>query len=212
MPARQRNPRGEGTRLRDELLAGAQRILERTGNEDDVTLRAVAREVGVSAPSIYAHFADGRAMVDALVDRTFAELSTLLKAARDGAEPGERLFAICKAYIDFGVEQPERYLTLFERRRTLERSELPADGNRAFLYANGAESFAILAAAISEATDITSGSAEEDAALLWAGLHGYTSLRSSMPRFPWFADEERVCRLLVDRATLAARTRAQKGV
>ena len=40
MPARQRNARGEGNRLRDDLLAGAQRILERTGNEDDVTLTA----------------------------------------------------------------------------------------------------------------------------------------------------------------------------
>lgn len=62
---RQRNPRGEGGRLREDLLAGAQRNLERTGSEDRPTLRAMAREVGISAPSIYAHFPDSQANIHA---------------------------------------------------------------------------------------------------------------------------------------------------
>ncbi|VEG58295.1 transcriptional regulator [Mycolicibacterium aurum] len=211
MPPRRRNPRGEGTRLRDDLLVGAQRILERTGSEDDVSLRAVAREVGVSAPSIYAHFADGKAIVDALVEQTFEQLTATLKEARDTAQPSERLLAVCRAYVDFGLRQPERYLTLFERRRTLERTkELAADGP-AFFYANGAEAFRILADAVAESSGDRDGSAEEDAALLWAALHGYTTLRTSMPRFPWFADEEHVCRELVGRTVSFARER-QKGL
>lgn len=51
-PARQRNRRGEGAHLRDEIIAGASAILERTGSEENLTLRAVAREVGIAAPSI----------------------------------------------------------------------------------------------------------------------------------------------------------------
>ncbi|MGU3497446.1 TetR/AcrR family transcriptional regulator [Mycobacterium sp. C31M] len=194
MAGRRRNARGEGALLRDELLAGAQRILERTGNEDDVTLRAVAREVGISAPSIYAHFADGQAIVDALVQQTFAELTELLEKARDEAPTEDRLFAVCLAYIRFGLDQPERYLTLFERRRSLERARQLVDTGHDFATTKGAAAFAILVDELpgSEATF-------ERATLLWTGMHGYVTLRASSPLFPWFADDDTVCRELINR-------------
>ncbi|CAN5750955.1 TetR/AcrR family transcriptional regulator [soil metagenome] len=198
MPARRRNARGEGSRLRDDLLDGAQRILERTGNEDDVSLRAVAREVGVSAPSIYAHFADGRALVDALVAKTFEELSAILREASDEAPAGQRLYALCLAYIRFGVDQPERYLTLFERRRSLARAkQLVADGHD-FAATKGAAAFQILVDAVAESD---SSDPVERASLLWSGMHGYVTLRASSPLFPWFGDDEHVCRALVERNT-----------
>ncbi|MET8763563.1 helix-turn-helix domain-containing protein [Lentzea sp. NPDC004782] len=50
--------RGEGERLRRETLGAATRILEETGREDALSLRVVAREVGISAPSVYLHFKD----------------------------------------------------------------------------------------------------------------------------------------------------------
>jgi AcrR family transcriptional regulator len=201
MATRQRNARGEGGRLREELLAGAQRILERTGNEDDVTLRAVAREVGVSAPSIYAHFADGKAIVGALVQQTFEELSELLRQARDDSPPTGRLYAVCLAYIRFGLDRPERYLILFERRRSLERTEQIAGAGHGLMYPKGAEAFGILVDAVADSGVEGHGRAEEEAALLWASLHGYVTLRSSTPGFQWFADEEHVCEALVRRAT-----------
>jgi AcrR family transcriptional regulator len=198
MPARQRNPRGEGGRLRADLLAGAQRILERTGNEDDVTLRAVAREAGVSAPSIYAHFPDSAAIVHALVQQTFEELSAVLRDARDRAAAADRLLAICLSYVRFGLDQPERYLTLFERRRGIERTQqLMAEG-RPFAETRGAVAFTILSDAVAEFNG-QNPNPGDDAALLWAALHGYVTLRASSPNFPWFGDEESVCRALVDR-------------
>ena len=69
-----RNRRGEGARLGDEIIEAALAIIDRTGSDDAVTLRAVAREVGIAAPSIYAHFADRDAIVLAAVSRTFSEL------------------------------------------------------------------------------------------------------------------------------------------
>ena len=48
---RERNRRGEGGKLRADIVAGATQLLEDTGSEDAVTLRAVARQVGISAPS-----------------------------------------------------------------------------------------------------------------------------------------------------------------
>lgn len=205
MPPRQRNARGEGSKLRDDLLVAAQRILERTGSEDAVSLRAVAREAGVTAPSIYAHFADGRAILDALVQQTFEQLSALLREARDQAPQAGRLAAVCRTYIRFGLQEPERYSTLFERQRSLDRmAQLNAEG-REFIYTKGAEAFGILVDAIAEYTSTTTDSAEADAALLWAAMHGYVSLRASSPGFPWFADEEQVCQSLVDRFAAPSR-------
>ncbi len=72
---RQLNPRDRGGRLRHEIMAGAAAILERTGNENDVTLRAVAREIGISARSIDRHFASPAEIVDAVVADQLAALA-----------------------------------------------------------------------------------------------------------------------------------------
>ncbi|MET0473674.1 MAG: WHG domain-containing protein, partial [Mycobacterium sp.] len=92
-----------------------------------------------------------------------------------------------------------RYLSIFERRRTLERTRQLAAEGPMFFYANGAEAFAILTDAVAESAGNSGRPAEQDAALLWAAMHGYVTLRASMPRFPWFADEEHICRELVRR-------------
>ena len=82
---RERNRRGEGGRLRDDILAGATALLERTGSEEAVTLRAVAREVGISAPSIYSHFPDREAIVDAIVDGAFVDFNAAIEDAANAA-------------------------------------------------------------------------------------------------------------------------------
>lgn len=70
-----------------------------TPDEQAVTLRAVARRVGIAAPSIYAHFADRQAILLALVRDAFAELGRELSAAdaAAGPDPEQRLRAACTA-------------------------------------------------------------------------------------------------------------------
>ncbi len=63
-------------------------LLTETGSEDAVSIRAVAQRVGVSAPSIYLHFADKRALIDAVCEEVFealplAQLLPRLDALRD---------------------------------------------------------------------------------------------------------------------------------
>src|ERR1700729_2893185 len=55
---RQRNARGQGDRLRREIIDAARDILAETGNVDRLTLREVARRVGIAATSVYLHFPD----------------------------------------------------------------------------------------------------------------------------------------------------------
>ncbi|MGB7449338.1 MAG: helix-turn-helix domain-containing protein, partial [Ornithinimicrobium sp.] len=66
---RVKNRRGEGGRLREDILRGAAELLDQTGQEQAVTLRAVARQIGISAPSIYGHFPNRESMLLATVQQ-----------------------------------------------------------------------------------------------------------------------------------------------
>jgi AcrR family transcriptional regulator len=184
---RERNRRGEGARLRDEILAGAAELLERSGgNEEAVTLRAVARQVGISAPSIYAHFADREAIVDAIVNGAFSDFNVAISAASDaamraGAGPGLRLRAMGAAYLEFAAERPNQYKLLFERRNVI------GPGSEATRLIR-IESFELLVASVQACVDAGISASDDparDAAALWAALHGFATLRSFRPQFPW---------------------------
>ncbi|MBO0692570.1 MAG: TetR/AcrR family transcriptional regulator, partial [Acidimicrobiaceae bacterium] len=100
---RVRNRRGEGSRLRDDIVSAAVEILEKTGNPEAITLRAVARQVGIAAPSIYGHFADRDAIIVAVVTEGFTRLTRVLKEALAGStDPVESLRLGCDAYLRFG--------------------------------------------------------------------------------------------------------------
>src|SRR5262245_48408946 len=118
MSSRTRNRRGEGVRLRDEIVDAASDLLEENGNEAAITLRAVARRVGITAPSIYPHFADRVDILREVIRRAIEELVAGLHSATRGEEdPVARLHAGCRAYASFAAEQPHRYRVLFQRRR-----------------------------------------------------------------------------------------------
>jgi AcrR family transcriptional regulator len=185
---RERNRRGEGGKLRDDILAAATALLERTGNEEAVTLRAVAREVGISAPSIYSHFPDGRdAIVEAVVDGAFADFNTAIEDASNaaiaaGAGPRERVRAGCAAYLQFAAERPNRYKLLFERQHRIGGDiggDVPDVQITGFdLLVRSIQD--CVAAGISASTDPA-----RDATAIWLALHGYATLPARLPMFPW---------------------------
>ena len=113
---RVRNPHGQGGRLRGELIAAADRILAQTGDAEALSLRGVAREVGVATPSIYLHFPDKRALVLAVLAERFKQLSAAVRAAVSAeAGPADQLRAGCLAYCQFATEHPNAYRVLFGR-------------------------------------------------------------------------------------------------
>ena len=202
---RERNRRGEGARLRDEILAGATELLEQTGSEEAVTLRAVARQVGISAPSIYAHFADREAIVDGIVNGVFGDFNAAIKDAGDaavqaGGGPRERLRAGCAAYLEFAAERPNRYKLLFER-----RDLIGADSEASRLIR--IESFELLVASVQacvEAGISASDDPARDAKAIWAALHGFATLRSLRPQFPWPGTDTMLDRIVYGLAQIRA--------
>lgn len=203
---RSRNRRGEGARLREEIVSAAAELLDDGGTEKDVTLRAVARRVGISAPSIYQHFPDTASILLAVTQAAFAELHRELDAVPPGTDPVGHLRAVCAAYLDFASRRPHRYRVMFggvwnARDAATLRPELaPA---AAVL---GAAAFDVLGAALGAcAAQGSSASVDPvaDATSLWVGLHGLAGLRAVAPLFPW---PPRVEHDLVDRLALLTAT------
>ena len=192
-PRRRRNARGQGNRLADDIVAGALAIIERTGSDDAVTLRAVAREVGIAAPSIYAHFADREAIIMAAVVGIFDELADAVEQAETsaGPDPVDRLLAGCQAYLDYGLAHPARYGLLFSPRGLAPEDyckpvPIGPDGSPVMEF--GAEAFSLLVQAIQDCVEAGASASTDivaDATAVWVALHGSVTLRTALPGFPW---------------------------
>ncbi|MDR7277347.1 TetR/AcrR family transcriptional regulator [Catenuloplanes atrovinosus] len=194
-PARARNRRGQGARLREEIVQAAVDLLDETGDQHALTLRSIARRAGIAAPSIYPHFPDQPAIMLAVVRSAFDELNTVLRAAvAASADPVDRLRAICTAYLGFAQTHPQRYRTMFGGVwvPTLGESSITADD----LGSLGDDSLALLATALADcatAGHSTTTSPADDAIALWLGLHGLAHQRAVTAAFPWPTDiEDRV--------------------
>jgi AcrR family transcriptional regulator len=183
--ARTRNPRGEGGRLRDEIVGAAQQLLDETGDARALSLRSIARRAGISAPSIYAHFTDLPAIMLELVLRAFDDLEETLRAATESTPGGPvpRLNAVCAAYLRFAQDYPERYRTLFggQWRPTTDGSVTEQD-----LATLGLASLQILSDALTDcvAADLSDADPETDAWGLWLGLHGVAHQKAVSRVFP----------------------------
>ena len=178
---RTRNRRGEGGRLRGELVSAASTLLETISGEDALSLRAVARQAGVAPQSVYLHFADRRELMTAVYAVRFGELSAELSsaAAAAGADtPGARLATICHAYCDYALRHPGRYRVLFGTAGTpgWEPQAMP-----------GMATWDLFRTAVRDCLDPAAddASADETAACIWAALHGLVTLRRDRPSFPW---------------------------
>jgi AcrR family transcriptional regulator len=187
---RTRNPRGEGARLREEIVAAAVELLDETGDQGAVTLRSVARRVGIAAPSIYRHFPDQPAIMLAVVRNAFADLHDELRTAADAAaDPRHRLLAICTAYLAFAPAHPGRYRLMFGGVWVPDpnASSLTTDD----LSTLGQDSLHLITDAVADcvhAGEATSTDVTADAVALWLGLHGLAHQRMSAPSFPWPPD------------------------
>ena len=107
--SRVRNPQGQGVRLRADLIAAADRLLAETGDLHGLSLRAVAREVGIATPSIYLHFPDKAALVRAVLEARFAELAETIRAAvTRETDPGRPASGRLPGLLPLRHRAPER--------------------------------------------------------------------------------------------------------
>jgi AcrR family transcriptional regulator len=111
--------------VRNRLLAAARLILEHEGR-DHLQLRAIAGRIGVSAPTVYYHYADKRSLLAALAREGFAALRAVLEHADAGETGGAGLRAISAAYLGFVDEHPALYRLMYELRDNAPTAEVIA--------------------------------------------------------------------------------------
>jgi AcrR family transcriptional regulator len=175
--------------LRREVLIAAMDLLRETGSEESVSIRAVAERVGVSVPSIYLHFADKQALLDAVCGEVFEALHVALKEATvDALDAWDGLRRQGVAYVHFALANPEHY------RIVMGGTHEPADE-----IASGA--FAHLLASVESCVQlgVLEGDPVQLGLQLWAAAHGIASLLITKPGMPWPPVEE-----LVDDSICAA--------
>jgi AcrR family transcriptional regulator len=186
-PPRTRNPRGQGARLRDEIIVGAAAILERTGNEESITLRSVAREVGIAPPSMTRFFADRAEVIDAVLAQELGGLRDDMAAAKESeTEPVAQLFAVVRAYHAHGQAHPNRYRVMFERRflPLWEAEQRTMDQTAPLMV----ETFGLVSGSIERCVQAGRSASTDpffDATLLWIAIHGLVALPATITSFPW---------------------------
>jgi AcrR family transcriptional regulator len=163
--------------LRRDILAKTARLLAKTGDEEAVSIRAVANAVGVTPPAIYLHFADKDALIKAVCEDTFRALDEFVEsrvAAID--DPVEQLAERGRAYVDFGVEHPEQYRVLFMGKARLSGDEALESSGFAHLLDNVTRCMDAGGIARRDPVVVSAG--------LWAVVHGVTSIAVSVPGCP----------------------------
>ena len=172
---RLRARRGEGGRLREDILAAAEALLLRSGDAG--------------------HFADRNELVFEVCDRKWRELASLIDAAVAGlSDPLERIEQRGRAYAQFGITHPEHYRVLLGGRA----DQIPEKHADQVLLTDRL-GFGPLVADLNEAMDagqLARSDPWELCRVLFFAIHGLTSMLVRGPGPDWPPTERLVERMI----------------
>ena len=161
------------TDLRRAILDTARHLLVEDSYKN-LSMRKIARAIGYSATSIYLHFENKDALFQTLVEEGMERLyQTLGDAAARAGDPAARVEALSRAYIDFGLSNPEYYELMFMV-STDHMQRFPAEK-----YRRARRNFRRMETALHEGAESGQLAVEDAAAAtgaIWATLHGAVSL------------------------------------
>jgi AcrR family transcriptional regulator len=158
--------------LRRALLEQAVRTIQDHG-VDQLTLRGVGEDLGVSRTALYRHFADKAALLDAVAGQGFRTLRERLEEAWTVGGPGAVGFAaMASAYVRFAIDQPSHYRVMFGA--ALDSQRCDPD-----LAVEGAAAFQALVDALTwqqRAGVVRDDDPQQLANYVWAIVHGISML------------------------------------
>jgi AcrR family transcriptional regulator len=160
--------------LRAALLARAEQTLRERGL-GALSLRELARDLGVSNAAPSRHFKDKQALLDALALAGFDRLiDALVASQRSGGSFADRLRALAGCYADFAATNAELLDMMYTAKHASAASEsLVAAGSRL-----GEIALALIAEG-QRAGEVRSGAPESLGLVLFSAVHGYAGLVAS---------------------------------
>jgi AcrR family transcriptional regulator len=180
---------------REQILKVASDLFLERG-PSNVSTRMIADAVGVSQPSLYAHFATKDALADALAERAFQALERrIVKSKELVCEYGSHLEAMIHTYISFALEETAAYRIAFMLESYGPDAPLKAPG-----LVPGVAAFRLFAEEIrmlQARGDLKGNDPILLAQSVWAAMHGLCALLLARPHFPW-ADQETLIKAHVD--------------
>ncbi|WP_402463190.1 TetR/AcrR family transcriptional regulator [Isoptericola aurantiacus] len=154
--------------LRASLLDRAEEVLADDG-VDGLSLRALARDLGVSHGAPARHFRDRQALLDALALRGFERLDAAL--ATTGGTWQERLRGLARTYVDFATAHPALLAAMYDVKHHPDATEaLRAEAGR------GRTLLRDTLRSGQRAGEVVEGDADELGTVLFAAVHGVVQL------------------------------------
>lgn len=173
----------EKKELRQEILDAARELFVREGFEN-VSMRKIAEKIEYSPTTIYLYFEDKDDLLDCLCEETFARLlRNQNKVSETVSDPLERLRLCLRGYIEFGLKHPNDYMVTFMMTRPTMDPKSPPKS-----YELGHRAFDFLRTTLAQCVEqhlIEIADLEATAQVLWASIHGLTSLLIARPKFQW---------------------------
>lgn len=174
--------------LRSRILEAAREIFVREGWAQ-VSMRRLADKIEYSPGTIYLHFRSKEALLSSLVEESFASLAHALETT-GRSDPLHTLRRGLRTYVDFGLRHPNHYHFAFLVRPG-------ASGARGYKPHRAFEYLRCYVRGCVEAGVFLNPDVETTAQVLWAAVHGITSLLITRPYFPW-AGRDKVIDEVID--------------
>jgi AcrR family transcriptional regulator len=159
--------------LKEALIEAATQMILESGI-GSVTMRALARRVGVS-PAAYAyHFPDKASLLLAIATEGFRKLNDHFEPAREEEDPRERLRILGRRYLDFALEYPGHYRVMFGDHGSLAPKEASQPEVNEEFMTESYRAFNTLVDTLALVLEDTSctWSALDAALSVWSQIHG----------------------------------------
>lgn len=180
--------------VRQDIRRAASALYNREG-QAGFSVRAIAKEAGVSVGTIYTYFGNIQGLLESLWNEPVDRFSKQLEqVAERTADPVARIRALMDVYLQFATDYPELYRNVFLYVRPLEKpSPIRTPAEDAVLPA-------LLTQAIIDGQGqgrIRDGDASDYSMMLWGGLHGCLALPNNFGRLI-FSNPDEVAESVID--------------
>lgn len=163
--------------VKEALIGEAMKFIEANETEQ-LSLRRLAKEVGISPSAVYNHFPDKNALMLAIKARLYSEFNQYYEAqCQEATDPKAAILEMCLAYYYFSQEQPARFQILFA-------STLPMEWSSPEMVDIACQSIIRLRKLVLEIYHQYQVPCSEEALvdhtlLIWSQLHGIVSLKNT---------------------------------
>lgn len=166
-------PKAGGLDLREACLAEALVIISTAGVEK-LSMREVARRIGVSHQAPYRHFVSRDHVLAEIVRRAFAEFASALRGPAQTENPAADMLAMGFAYVQFALAEPLKYRLMFG-------GTLPDPVNHPDMMQGARDAFDVLRKSLIRLVEARGQqpdheTIDREALFAWSSLHGVVSL------------------------------------